>query len=136
MKKGVSRFPSDDYRAYEEDLQKSGAPSLKKQESTVEDQLNNFEANQKIRGAQLNDSTFTADDSSDRENDQEVKSSMTGASSMMMNAANPNAKLSDFQIKKMIGRGTFGKVYIVENTLESGKLYAMKCIRKDLVLEN
>jgi serine/threonine protein kinase len=55
---------------------------------------------------------------------------------MMMNAANPNAKLSDFQIKKMIGRGTFGKVYIVENTLEGGKLYAMKCIRKDLVLEN
>lgn len=61
---------------------------------------------------------------------------MAGASSMMMNAANPNAKLSDFQIKKMIGRGTFGKVYIVENTLDGGKLYAMKCIRKDLVLEN
>lgn len=51
LKKGVSRFPSDDYRAYEEDLQKTGGPALHKQESTVEDQLNNFEANQKIRGA-------------------------------------------------------------------------------------
>jgi len=54
---------------------------------------------------------------------------------MIMNAANPNAKLSDFNIKKMIGRGTFGKVYIVEHS-EDNKLYAMKCIRKDLVLEN
>ena len=84
----------------------------------------------------MSDSSYTNDESTDGENDQEVKTSMAGASSMMMNASNPNAKLSDFQIKKMIGRGTFGKVYIVENTLENGKLYAMKCIRKDLVLEN
>ena len=35
----------------------------------------------------------------------------------------------------MIGKGTFGKVYLVEQST-TGKLFAMKCIRKDLVLEN
>jgi len=64
-----------------------------------------------------------------------MKSMAGGEATQIMNAANPNAKLSDFNIKKMIGRGTFGKVYIVENA-DDNKLYAMKCIRKDLVLEN
>lgn len=57
------------------------------------------------------------------------------ASSMMSGSKHPDAKLSDFNIKKMIGRGTFGKVYIVEHA-EDKTLYAMKCIRKDLVIEN
>ncbi len=35
----------------------------------------------------------------------------------------------------MIGKGTFGKVYLVEQST-TGKLFAMKCIRKDIVLEN
>jgi len=46
-----------------------------------------------------------------------------------------NAKLADFKIKKMIGKGTFGKVYQVEHSVD-GRQYAMKCIRKDVVLEN
>ena len=35
----------------------------------------------------------------------------------------------------MIGKGTFGKVFMVEN-LKNGKMYAMKCMRKDSILEN
>ena len=35
----------------------------------------------------------------------------------------------------MIGKGTFGKVFLVEKK-ETGELYAMKCIRKDIILEN
>jgi len=45
------------------------------------------------------------------------------------------ANLKDFKIKKMIGKGTFGKVFLVERTA-TGELYAMKCIRKDIILEN
>jgi serine/threonine protein kinase len=45
------------------------------------------------------------------------------------------AKLEDFKIKKLIGKGTFGKVYLVE-LQKNGKQYAMKCIRKDIVIEN
>lgn len=35
----------------------------------------------------------------------------------------------------MIGKGTFGKVFLVEHA-QTHKLYAMKCIRKDIILEN
>ena len=34
----------------------------------------------------------------------------------------------------MIGKGTFGKVYLIKNQ-KSGKFYAMKSIRKDVVVE-
>lgn len=35
----------------------------------------------------------------------------------------------------MIGKGTFGKVFLVEN-VHTKKIYAMKCIRKDTVIDN
>lgn len=45
MKAQKSRFPTEDYRAFEEDLIQMEQPKLKTQESTVEDQLNNYEQN-------------------------------------------------------------------------------------------
>jgi serine/threonine protein kinase len=44
-------------------------------------------------------------------------------------------KLQDFLIKKMIGKGTFGKVFLVQN-INTNKIYAMKCIRKDIIIDN
>jgi len=44
-------------------------------------------------------------------------------------------RLQDFVIMKMVGKGTFGKVYLVQH-LQTKKLYAMKCIRKDIVIDN
>jgi len=38
-------------------------------------------------------------------------------------------------ILRMIGKGTFGKVYMVQNQLNK-QIYAMKCIRKDIIVEN
>jgi serine/threonine protein kinase len=35
----------------------------------------------------------------------------------------------------MIGKGTFGKVFLVENTKDNN-IYAMKCIRKDIIIDN
>ena len=36
---------------------------------------------------------------------------------------------------KIVGKGTFGKVFQVLHT-KTNHIYAMKCIRKDVVLEN
>jgi serine/threonine protein kinase len=45
------------------------------------------------------------------------------------------SKLQDFEFRKLIGKGTFGKVFLVQNKFNQ-QLYAMKCIRKDVILEN
>jgi serum/glucocorticoid-regulated kinase 2 len=42
--------------------------------------------------------------------------------------------LSDFVIKKVIGRGSFGKVFLVEKK-GSKEVYAMKSLRKDVIID-
>lgn len=41
----------------------------------------------------------------------------------------------DFELISIIGRGTFGKVYLVNNK-QNDRHYAMKCIRKDVVIQH
>ena len=47
---------------------------------------------------------------------------------------NSNIKYEDFQLKMLLGRGTFGKVYLAE-LVKQNKLYAIKAIRKDVLIE-
>jgi serine/threonine protein kinase len=61
---------------------------------------------------------------------------MLGGKQLYTRGQNGAAKLDDFKILKMIGKGTFGKVFLVEQMTRPGKLYAMKCIRKDIIIEN
>lgn len=44
------------------------------------------------------------------------------------------ATLSDFEIKKVIGKGSFGKVFLVQHKLNMS-VFAMKSLRKDVILE-
>jgi serine/threonine protein kinase len=61
---------------------------------------------------------------------------MVKASADNENEANvtkpPN--LDDFKIKFVIGKGTFGKVFLAEFSFDK-KLYAIKVIRKDILIE-
>lgn len=41
--------------------------------------------------------------------------------------------LEDFNVKKVIGKGSFGKVFLVQKKTD-GKIYAMKSIRKDIMI--
>lgn len=41
--------------------------------------------------------------------------------------------VDDFRIMKVIGRGSFGKVYMVEKR-DNKKIYAMKTLQKDMIL--
>lgn len=42
--------------------------------------------------------------------------------------------LADFEIKGVIGRGTFGKVFLVE-LKKTKQLFAIKSLRKDILVE-
>lgn len=44
------------------------------------------------------------------------------------------ATLQDFNIKTVIGKGSFGKVFLVQHKLDLS-VYAMKSLRKDVILE-
>ena len=45
-----------------------------------------------------------------------------------------DVSLSDFVIKKVIGRGSFGKVFLVQKK-GSTEVFAMKSLRKDVIIE-
>jgi serine/threonine protein kinase len=45
-----------------------------------------------------------------------------------------NFTLEDFKIRKVIDKGSFGKVFLVVNK-HNGKLYAMKRINKDILID-
>lgn len=55
-------------------------------------------------------------------------------SQVMTEPASPPVALStdDFKIEKMIGKGSFGKVFLVTKK-DTGVLYAMKVLRKDMI---
>ena len=64
------------------------------------------------------------------------------AAEFILNFAKGGAKLlnihmqslNDFEIKKVIGRGSFGKVFLVQKIGEN-EVYAMKSLRKDVIIE-
>jgi len=43
-------------------------------------------------------------------------------------------KYEDFKLQMLLGRGTFGKVFLAE-LVKQKKLYAIKAIRKDVLIE-
>lgn len=45
-----------------------------------------------------------------------------------------DVKYEDFTLKMLLGRGTFGKVYLAE-LVKKKQLYAIKVIRKDVLVE-
>ena len=70
-----------------------------------------------------------------KENGDKIDENLSGGAKKMFSRNKQDANLEDFKIVKLIGKGTFGKVYLVEHQ-SSKKLFAMKCIRKDIILEN
>ena len=44
-------------------------------------------------------------------------------------------ELNDFTIERVVGRGAFGKVFLVQKK-DDKSVYAMKCLRKDTLIES
>ena len=49
-------------------------------------------------------------------------------------AGEAQVDLADFEIKSVIGKGSFGKVFLVQKKTDK-KVYAMKSLRKDVILD-
>jgi serine/threonine protein kinase len=66
---------------------------------------------------------------------QEERRTIKGGGDLIFARLKEEVKLTDFIIRKMIGKGTFGKVYLVQHN-KNEKIFAMKCIRKDIIIDN
>ena len=53
----------------------------------------------------------------------------------MKNKKETKVNLRDFRIISVIGKGSYGKVFLVQKN-ENKKVYAMKSLRKDVILAN
>lgn len=60
--------------------------------------------------------------------DEEYKEFSSRASTIYTRSTLKVANLEDFVIKKVIGKGAFGKVYLVENKKDPTQIFAMKSI--------
>jgi serine/threonine protein kinase len=43
--------------------------------------------------------------------------------------------VDDIKILRVIGRGSFGKVYLVQKQTDDTKVYAMKTLKKDMIIK-
>ena len=57
------------------------------------------------------------------------------ASIMVGFKKNENVKFEDFKIVTLLGRGTFGKVFLATLPSENDRQFAIKAIRKDVLLD-
>lgn len=103
-----------------------------------------FQKNVSIRGKKYADQLGedTKDDDDENHHPLDDDETREAAESLAMKAQiifkkqeSETAVLSDFEIMKMVGKGTFGKVYLVINS-KKGTMYAMKVIRKDIIIDN
>lgn len=75
-------------------------------------------------------------DSSEQQSDSQMKKSTSGASQRAMLLASEDqlrAKPSDFEFLKVIGKGSFGKVFLARHRTED-ELYAIKVLSKSQIL--
>lgn len=125
MKKGVEILPEENYKLRNED--------------TFEPSTNptgSFGVKGHGGTSTVSTSNGDSDDSLDMGSDEfELRKDSRGASqTLYAKAGDVKVGLADFNIKKVIGRGSFGKVFLVQK--KGGQdVYAMKSLRKDVILD-
>lgn len=68
------------------------------------------------------------------EDDDDVINTKEKASTLYQKSSGSEKTMEEFIVLKLLGKGTFGKVYLVQHS-ENKNLYAMKSIRKDIVVD-
>jgi hypothetical protein len=153
VSRGISRMPFALARIYEEDtkfatdsvqaMRMSPSQHTKIDFTESEKLISNLSETMKHRNAAKNRASQRLDTSAvDDETNEEFsfdqlskEHSMANASQVWRRDTLIEASLEDFELLSIIGHGTFGKVYLVRQR-RNKKLFAMKCIRKDIVIEH
>lgn len=131
MKRGVEIVPEDNYRIRGEDIYqpKTGADAETfgvkgkggSTSSTAADSVSSFSSS-------LGDHQQFGED-------YDPKHGFRDASrTLYAKKGDHKVTLQDFVIRKVIGRGSFGKVFLVEKK-DTKEVYAMKSLRKDVILD-
>ena len=55
------------------------------------------------------------------------------AENNLLHSQKSNLSIEDFQLIKVVGRGSFGKVYLAKKK-DTGKIYAIKTLKKDFII--
>lgn len=146
VKKGKNRLPLKLARVYEEDLMSDEEVAKKLSELSLDDKSSD-DALRSSDSSLFNQDTIMANLKHKQESYKRKSSyykrpkvednedTGTGAAQSLFHKDTSDATFENFKIVKLIGRGTFGKVYLVVNEI-NGQYYAMKSIRKDVVLEH
>ena len=148
LSRGISRMPLALARLTEEDILKdSQLPSMKKDMSMEVDQMNSLDdmvnlKRQSVAKAIQGQSSIVKTQNElvwleEDEDDETMFNRQLESSSenIFTRDTLKNCRFEDFKIRAIVGKGNFGKVYLVESQI-NGKFHAMKSIRKDIVIES
>lgn len=106
---GQDKIPPEEFRLHEEDIYEPlGTGSTNS-------------SNQSTQGSTDDDDEFLMKEAGDHR-------------ATFAKHGDTNTTLGDFEVRKVIGRGSFGKVFLVQKKTDN-KVYAMKCLRKDVILD-
>ena len=96
--------------------------------------IDDLEASMSHRGKAFKESRVST---KFQDNDKSIMGSQQDVSTSLYCKSSEGTKvqLDDFQLVSIIGKGNFGKVYLVYLPLNK-QYYAMKSIRKDIVIDN
>lgn len=126
---GIIDLPEDSQRLLDDEIkgEEEYNASLREKKANIEDSPFDFESD---TGFQRQGSITQAQESmGGMDDDQDIRMSV-----MVGSRKKAECKLSDFQFKLLLGRGTFGKVFLAE-LIKEKKMYAIKAIRKDVLIE-
>ena len=81
-----------------------------------------------------NEITNNQNNETNNENSNEIKSRERTKTMFSSHKTVKEVTLEDFKVLKIIGRGSFGKVSLVEY-IPTKEIYAMKSLKKDILIE-
>mmetsp|Transcript_7091 Transcript_7091/g.6621 ORF Transcript_7091/g.6621 Transcript_7091/m.6621 type:complete len:214 (-) Transcript_7091:226-867(-) len=136
--KGVTKIRTDFKLLSDENLMKEQAEEESKEE---------VKSKKALEETTKSDDTATDDKEKEEEKDpdephvieenfefQEKDAKLKRSSTLYSRESETDCEFEDFVIRKVLGIGSFGKVYLVENQI-NGKLYAMKSIKKEKIMD-